>query len=131
MELANRSEVVDQFMQRLDHPLKAEIEAVRAIILGADAGITEQIKWNAPSFCYQGDDRVTFRLHPSNQFFQLIFHRGAKVKEPREIAIQDDAGLLEWVASDRATLSLRSMDEVQTHADALKSLVSQWVKATA
>lgn len=131
MELPNRSAVVDQYMQRLDHPLKAEIEAVREIILGADAGITEQIKWNAPSFCYQGDDRVTFRLHPSNQFIQLIFHRGAKVKESREIKIQDETGLLEWVTSDRATLTLRSMEEVQTHADALKSLVSQWVIATA
>ena len=130
MDLPNRSAIVEQYMQRLDHPLKAEIEAVRAIILGADAGITEQIKWNAPSFCYGGDDRVTFRLHPSNQFIQLIFHRGAKVKEPREITVQDDTGLLEWITSDRATLTLRSMEEVQAHANALKHLVSQWVKAT-
>lgn len=129
MEPTNRSAVVDQYMQRLDHPLKAEIEAVREIILGADVGITEQIKWNAPSFCYQGDDRVTFRLHPSNQFIQLIFHRGAKVKEPREMKVQDDTGLLEWVTGDRATLSLRSMEEVQAHASALKSLISQWIKA--
>lgn len=131
MDLPNRSSLVDQYLRRLDHPLKVEIEAVREIILGADAGITEQIKWNAPSFCYQGDDRVTFRLHPSNQFIQLIFHRGAKAKDRREIAIQDDTGLLEWVTTDRATLSLRSMEEVQRHAQALKRLVSQWVKAAA
>lgn len=130
MDQANRSKAVDQYMQQLEHPLKAEIEAVRAIILGADAEITEQIKWNAPSFCYRGDDRVTFRLQPSNQYIQLVFHRGAKVKEYREITIQDDTGLLKWVTSDRATLSLGSMEEVQAHAPALKSLIRQWMQAT-
>lgn len=33
---------VDQFMAALSHPLKAEIEAVRTIIRGADPGIVRQ-----------------------------------------------------------------------------------------
>ena len=41
---------VDAFVQKLDHSLKAEIEAVRAIILGANPEISEGIKWNSPSF---------------------------------------------------------------------------------
>ncbi len=41
---------VDAFMQKLDHLLKAEIEAARAIILGANPEISEGIKWNSPSF---------------------------------------------------------------------------------
>ncbi len=36
-------------MAGLEHPLKAEIEALRDIILRAHPGITELIKWNAPS----------------------------------------------------------------------------------
>ena len=36
---------VDQFIVGLEHSLKAEIERLRAIILRANHGITEQIKW--------------------------------------------------------------------------------------
>ncbi|HEY8600883.1 MAG TPA: DUF1801 domain-containing protein, partial [Thermomicrobiales bacterium] len=63
-----------QFLETLDDSRKAEVEQLRAIILDADPGITEQIKWKAPSFCYRGDDRVTMRLHPKGGV-QLIFHR--------------------------------------------------------
>ncbi|MGB7815828.1 MAG: hypothetical protein WBL28_05710 [Methylotenera sp.] len=43
---------VHDFMANLAHPLKAEIEAVRSIILAADANISECVKWNAPSFYF-------------------------------------------------------------------------------
>lgn len=45
-------EQVALFLKELEHPLKDEIEEVRKIILSAADDITEQIKWNAPSFCY-------------------------------------------------------------------------------
>jgi Domain of unknown function (DU1801) len=41
---------VGEFMRGLDHPLKRDIETVRQIILNVDPGISEAIKWNAPSF---------------------------------------------------------------------------------
>ena len=43
------SDQLGQFLEGLDHPLKAEIERVRTIILGSNSEITEHIKWNAPS----------------------------------------------------------------------------------
>ena len=56
-------EQVRAYMNQLNHPMKAEIEMVRRIIAGADSRLTERIKWNAPSFCLDGDDRITFNLH--------------------------------------------------------------------
>ncbi len=47
-------DAVDAYMERLDHPLKAEVQAVRDLIKGVDSRITEQVKWNAPSFSYMG-----------------------------------------------------------------------------
>ena len=44
-------ELVVEFLNNLEHPLKNEIEEVRKIILSVDEQITEHIKWNAPSFC--------------------------------------------------------------------------------
>eukprot|EP01041_Mallomonas_annulata_P036443 gene36443-biopygen28480 len=47
------AEQVADFMAALEHPLKAELEAVRQIILNAGVGLSERIKWNAPSYHFQ------------------------------------------------------------------------------
>ena len=131
MKQANQSEAVNQFMEKLEHPLKAEIEKVRELILSSDEQITEHIKWNAPSFCYQGEDRVTFRLFPAVDSFQLIFHRGAKVKDSTDFAFQDESGLLKWLAQDRATLLFHDMNEIEEKSTLFKNLVSRWMAANA
>lgn len=56
----NKTAEVDAYMAKLEHPLKAELQAVRETIKGVNPGITEQIKWNAPSFSYRGEYLVTF-----------------------------------------------------------------------
>lgn len=121
---------VDRFMQTLDHTRKEEIERVRRIILDADERITEQIKWKAPSFCFQGDDRVTLRLQPQNRL-QLIFHRGAKVKDSTNFVFDDSTGLLQWITPDRASITFRSLQEIAEREAALKKVVAQWMEATA
>jgi hypothetical protein len=70
-----QSEDVDRFVEDLDHGRKDEIETIRHLIRSANPELTEQIKWNAPSFCVDGDDRITLRLQPRDRV-QLIFHRG-------------------------------------------------------
>ncbi len=110
--MSNRAEEVEQFLAALEHPLKEAIVAVRAAILDSDAKITERIKWNAPSFCYGGDDRVTFRLQPKGRF-QLIFHRGAKVKDTAGFEFKDSSGLLEWAAKDRGVVTLEDVKDAK------------------
>lgn len=127
----NESPEVDEFLRELSHPLKDGIADVRAAILASDEAITEHIKWNAPSFRYHGDDRVTFRLQPGDRL-QLVFHRGAKVRaDSDEFAFEDGSGLLEWAARDRATLSLRDLDDVHAKLPAVVELVARWMRATA
>jgi Domain of unknown function (DU1801) len=122
--MANRSPEVDRFMEGLDHPMKEEIERLRAAILGSNERITEHIKWKAPSFRYAGEDRVTFRLHPAERA-QLVFHRGVKVKgDAAEFAFEDDTGLLLWVAEDRAVVALRDAEARQGD---LVEVVKRWV----
>ncbi|WP_233612373.1 DUF1801 domain-containing protein [Corallococcus sp. AB045] len=128
--MANRGDEVDQFMAELEHPLKAEIQAVRAAILASDDTITERIKWKAPSFVHSGDDRVTFRLAPKG-IFQVILHRGAKVKDTKGFAFEDDSGLVEWLAKDRGVVTLPDAKTVKAKKAALVKLVGRWMKATA
>lgn len=128
--MATRADEVEQFMAELEHPLKAEIQAVRAAILASDDSITERIKWKAPSFVHSGDDRVTFRLAPEG-IFQVILHRGAKVKDTKGFAFEDDSGLVEWLAPDRGVVSFPDAKTVKAKKGILVKLVGRWMKATA
>lgn len=103
---------------------------VRRIILSAHPELTERIKWNAPSYAYRGDDRVTFNLHGEG-FFRLVFHCGAKAKagKPAGRLLDDATGLLEWVTDDRATARFASRQEVLVKEAALRRVVQQWITA--
>ena len=118
---------VDGFLASLDHPLKAEIEAVRAIILGADARIQESIKWNAPSFAI-AEHFATFNLR-SKDAVHVVFHKGAKVQaHAPDMAISDPSGMLKWVAKDRCIAVLTDMKEIRSKRGALVSIVEQWTR---
>jgi len=121
-------ESVSEFMRRLQHPLKPEIEAVRQIILGANDQIGEEIKWNAPSF-YVKEHFATFNLH-TREFVHSIFHMGAKVKDngAEGMKIKDPFGLLEWIAKDRCAAKFYNMSDVTSKRAALEDIVNQWIK---
>lgn len=120
---------VDAFMAGLDHPMKPVLARLREIVLGADPAITEQVKWNAPSFCWNGDDRVTANLRPNAVL--LVFHRGVAVKDAAGFSFDDPAGLLKWAAKDRGTVSFASLEGVESRVEALSDLVRRWMHATA
>lgn len=123
----NSTNDVNEFMAGLDHPLKAEIEAVRAIILSADPRIRESVKWNAPSFATT-EYFATFKLRPV-ETVQVVFHTGAKVKPTiTAVTVDDPAGLLKWAASDRCVATLSDMNDIQSKQTALLTIVQQWIE---
>jgi hypothetical protein len=121
---------VEDFLRELKHPLKKEIEEVRKIILKANKDLTEQIKWNAPSFCHNGDDRITFNFS-GKEFFRLVFHCGAKVKasKSKEKLIEDTTGLLDWASNDRAIAKFTDMKDVKSKNHSLTVTIQAWVSA--
>ncbi|MDQ0060064.1 DUF1801 domain-containing protein [Paenibacillus harenae] len=124
-------ELVDEFMDTLEHPLKDAIVVVRRLILKVNKNITEHIKWNAPSFCINNEDRITFNLQGKG-FFRLVFHTGAKAKQNTDIKplIEDPTGLLEWVAADRAIIKLMNLNDDELKKDDLVKVVAKWVEVT-
>lgn len=119
----------DALLDALDHPMRAEIDALRAIILKAHPGLVEGVKWNAPSYSVDGEDRITFQLRAKDKIL-LVFHRGAKKKAPpkRGRLIEDESGLLEWADDDRAIATFRA-GEVATKKKALATVVKRWLAA--
>ena len=85
MKLNNQNPDVDAYLSAKGHPMNAEIQRVREIILATDPRITEDIKWSAPTFIYKGNMASYFMN--AKKHVSLMFHKGA--------LIQDDHGLLE------------------------------------
>lgn len=120
---------VDEFLGVLEHSRKDEVEFLRKLILECSPKISERIKWNAPSFCFNGDDRVTMRLQPQDRV-ELIFHRGVKVKDSRAFHFEDPSNLLDFKAKDRALISFASLNDIRVKKKPLKELVVRWMNET-
>jgi hypothetical protein len=117
---------VGEFLAGLAHPLKADIAVVRKLILGADAQVSEGIKWNSVSF-RKADWFATVNLR-SRDVIQLVFHTGAKVKDNPELKIPDPNGLLLWLAKDRCLVTLGAGKTLKTNSAAFVAIVKAWLK---
>ena len=114
----NKTPKVNEFMDKLDHPFKAEVQAVRKIIMNVNKHITEDIKWAAPSFSYKGY-MVTFNLW-AKQHVHLIFHNGA--------ILSNKSGLLEGDYPTRRMVYFSNMEDVKSKKSALVKAVKEWIK---
>jgi len=120
---------VDAFLSETTHPLVANVQHLRVVILASDPRITERITWNAPSFGLGNSDPVTMNLR-SGDAVMLMFHRGVKPKPFADFAFDDPSRLLKWAAPDCATATFRSLDAFESNALDLRSLVVRWITAT-
>jgi hypothetical protein len=111
--------VVDAYLRDVDHPFKAEMQAVRQIILGASAKISERIKWNAPSFHYK-EDLGAFNPQVTEYAHLILLFPGGK-------GIPTDDRWLEGKHKDRREAKFHGLDDVARKKPALEKLVKRWV----
>ena len=122
------AEAVEAFLGKLEGSVKAAVQKVRSIILGADRRITEGIKWNSPSF-YCNGWFATLNMHRKGMLL-VVLHQGAKVKDNSTVGmrISDDTKLLEWVAKERCLVKFYGLDDIKAKENAFKAVIKQWVK---
>lgn len=126
MSPAKPGSEVDAFMKALDHPNKADIEFARKVLLASAPGVTEGIKWNAPSFRL-ADDFATFHLRHKDGV-ALILHTGAKKKAlTAPMDLKDPEGLIERLAADRCMVRLGAGKELRARQPALEAILKQWI----
>ena len=116
---------VDGFLAALDHPLKPAILAVRDILLGT-SGVTEGIKWNAPSF-RTTEWFATFHLR-AKAGVMVVLHLGAKARVGDGITVADPDGLLTWLGKDRASVTFADVVDVAAKRGAFAALIRRWVE---
>jgi len=121
---------VDAYMQKLKHPLKDVVAALRQAILSTDPEIGEEVKWNAPTFFYSGEMEpsdpkkykrylIVFNLYQKD-CIRLVFPSGAR--------ISDQSGLLEGDYADGRRLAFfHNLDEVKSRTKALQQAIRKWL----
>lgn len=118
---------VNTYLENLEHPLKTELLQWRDAIKIDFPELVEIIKWNAPSYQYNGIDFMTFNLAKPKEI-KLILHRGAKNKTmPPAQLIEDKTHLLQWAANDRAIITFTSKHEITNHRENLKTIIQNWI----
>jgi uncharacterized protein YdhG (YjbR/CyaY superfamily) len=111
-----RSKEVDAWFARYDNPMKGVVQRIREIILGADPRIGECIKWQAPTFTFEGN--LASFYPKSKQHASLMFHQGAH--------IPGDHPRLEGSGGTSRVLKIGSVAEANAAKRDLERLVKAW-----
>ena len=114
---SNRNPAVDAWFGHYDNPQKDLVQAVREVILRTDERVAETIKWQAPTFVYDGNIASFFPR--AKQHVSLMFHTGASLPDP--------TGLLEGGGETGRMAKFTSFEDLDAKADALRGLVRAWI----
>lgn len=120
---------VSAFIQKLEPELAKLVEAIRKLILSTDKQISEEVKWNSPSFYFNGEmkkfdakeykrDLVVIHTRKSNAL--LIFPTGASIKDGNEILEGD-------YKDGRRMVTINTLSELRSKQKALRSVIKSWL----
>ena len=106
---------VDVFMRKLTS-WQEEYALLRQIAIST--GLTEDLKWMHP--CYTLDNKNVFLLHAFKEYIAVFFHKGAIMKDPQGILIQQT----ENVQAGRQ-LRFKSLDEIVKAKKVIKAYMTE------
>jgi hypothetical protein len=111
-----KSKDVESWLARYENPMKPVVLRMRDIILGADPRVGECIKWQAPTFTYEGN--LASFYPKSKQHASLMFHTGARIpgRHPR----------LEGAGDTSRVMKVGSVTEADAARPDLERIVRAW-----
>ena len=109
---------VDAFL-RAQKTWRKEFTKLREIILSFD--LTEELKWGQP--CYSLDGKNVILMHGFKEYCAVLFHKGALLKDPEGILIQQTKNV-------QAARQIRftSLDEVRKLEKTLKAYIREAIE---
>jgi uncharacterized protein YdeI (YjbR/CyaY-like superfamily) len=106
MTTGKRNPKIDPFFSKAKQ-WREEFELLRNIVL--DCGLTEEFKWMHP--CYTFQDKNIVLIHGFKEYCALLFHKGALLKDPHGILIQQTENV--QAARQIRFTGLEQIDEMQ------------------
>lgn len=119
------------FLSQFNDTRKPLVEAMLQAIDEGCPDLTKIIKWNAPSYCDDGKDRLTMLLHKKDRV-GIILHTGMKPKEDKKAPrlYKDTTDLLDWNSNIRATIVFVDMPDFLSKRNAFQQAVKRWLDET-
>lgn len=112
---------VDWFFNKAT-PWQEEYKALRTLVLSC--GLAEELKWGCPCYTHEGNNVVL--IHGFKEYCALLFHKGALLKDPKKILIQQT----ENVQSARQ-IRFTHLDEITDKETVLKTYIKEAIKVEA
>jgi uncharacterized protein YdeI (YjbR/CyaY-like superfamily) len=109
---------VDWFLEK-DTSWQEEYKRLRVIVLGC--GLTEELKWGHPCYTLEGNNIVL--IHGFKEYCALLFHKGALLKDPKKILIQQT----ENVQSARQ-IRFKHIDQIVDMESTIQSYIKEAIK---
>ena len=107
-----KSKEVDAWFVRYENPMKEVVLRVREIVLAADPRISECIKWQAPTFTFEGNLATFFPK--SKEHASLMFHVGARIpgRHPRLEGSGDTGRVMKIASVAEANAARRDIEKL-------------------
>ncbi len=120
---------VAELVGGLDDDTQEQVQLLRVIIGSLDATLTEHVKWNAPSYVLNGEDRITMNLRNKQGLVKLVLHMGATRPEDKKGApvLLDDAGIVEWASDIRGLITFADVADIRAKEPALQRVLTSWL----
>ena len=109
---------VEQYIERADK-WQAEFAALRALL--RDSPLTEDFKWGHP--CYTVPSGNVVLIHGFKEYCALLFHKGALMKDPAGILIQQGKN-----SQSARQLRFTNVSEVEAQAANIKAYVLEAIE---
>ena len=125
----NTYKTVTAFLDDLDADMQLQVMTVRDIILETEPALVENIKWNAPNYVFNGQDRLTFNVQNKEGKLKLVLHMGASKKENKHAApvINEKAGTISWNSNIRGVITFENLEDIITKQAAIAAAVTKWL----
>ncbi|MCE2957777.1 MAG: YdeI/OmpD-associated family protein [Bacteroidota bacterium] len=113
---------VDCFFFNMATTWQEEYKALRTLVLSC--GLAEELEWGCPCYTHEGNNVVL--IHGFKAYCALLFHKGALLKDPKKILIQQT----ENVQSARQ-IRFTHLDEITDRETVLKAYIKEAIKVEA
>ena len=125
----NKYKSIEEFLSDQTADKLQEINKLRELILHTEPRLVENLKWNAPNYVYNDEDRITFNVINKQNKVKIVIHMGPTRKENKKGSplLPNDQGLVEWNSDIRGTISFEDIHDVNTKSTRLQKLFRDWL----
>lgn len=124
---------VDEFLADQPAEKLEQIDFIRQLILRIEPSLTENLKWNAPNYVFQAEDRITFNTMNKEGIVKLVLHMGASRKENKKgkPVLSNDFGIVDWNSDIRGTISFEDTNDTKDKEEVLAKVLTNWLSIAA